>query len=199
MTTPSAKSSNSQGTDTPRKRRILNIGPGLIIAIILSIVVGYRYVGVQRQIAMQRPQPPIVERQLVYSDSAQRIGPTPEIGFIIARRDRLGISAEQVRKLTKIQLDWRKYYGPKIAQANAAAQKTGRYLADAKGNKRTPVAQIENEASAVVALSGEIASARRSYWDQAEKILTPAQRATLENQREADWKAKTKAPAAKTQ
>ena len=175
---------------TIAKRRLFNIGPGLKIAIVLTIViVGYKYLQVQKQIDSQERQPPIIERPLITS-SAEKLGPTPEVSFIIDRRAKLGLRDDQVKKLRQIDSDWQRIYSPKLDEAKAAAEKANSYLSDAKGSRKTPVAQIQNEARPMIALSGEISSARREYWEKAVKLLTPEQQTALQKEREADWAAK---------
>ena len=115
------------------------------------------------------------------------------MSFIIDRGDKLDLTDAQLARLRTLQQKWQKYYGPKIAQADQAAVKTKKYLTDAKANTRTPVAQIQDAAAPVIALSGEISSARRNYWDQAVNILISSQRKHLQAEREAAWAEKTKA------
>jgi hypothetical protein len=170
----------------------LRIGPGLTIALVLAAFLGYRSLVDQKQ-ARQSNQPPIVDRHPAYSGSEDKIGPTPEIGFITERRARLRLTDSQVSALERLQSKWLKFYGPKMAQANEAAAKMNEYLADARGNRRTPVAQIQDQAAPVMELSRQISSARRAYWVQATQLLTPAQRTALRKERENAWAAKRRA------
>lgn len=140
----------------------------------------------------------MVERQVISSSFEEKSGPTPEVSFIIDRAGKLHLASAQLAQLKALRAEWQKFYGPKIAAANQAADKTSDYLAEAKDKSRTPVAQIQNAAAPVIALSGEISSARRSYWDRAVKILTPQQRKALQADREADWVARMKATSKKT-
>lgn len=179
------KSNNTE--NLPPRRRLLNIGPGLILALIISTFIGIKWIDTQRQAGKQTPIPPIVESQIVSSSYEGKVGPTPEIKFAIDRASKLGLSRDQLARLNKLQSDWEKFYGPKIAEANKAAQQTSDYLADAKKHRRTPVAQIQNEAGAVIALSAEISSAHRSYWDRTMQTLTPEQRVLIQKEREAAW------------
>ncbi len=188
---------STASADKPR-RRLLNIGPGLIIALAISIFIGVRWFGAQKQMPAAKSGPPIVERQVISSTYEEKAGPTPEVRFILERRHKLGLSAAQVAKLNKLQSEWQRLYGPKIAQANSAAVRAQDYLAAAKGNRSTPVAQIKDQAASLVALSREISSARRDFWVRATGVLTVDQRGTLQSERETDWAAKTKALSAKS-
>lgn len=182
---------------TQPKRRWLNIGPGIVLALAISALIGARYISAELAARRQPSAPPIIERQVISSSQEEKSGPTPEVSFIIDRAEKLHITAAQLPRLKALQLKWQKYYGPKIAQANQAAAKTNEYLADTKRNLHTPVAQIQNAAAPVITLSGEISAARRSYWNQAVSILTPAQRKTIQAEREAAWAKKTKALSSK--
>ncbi len=184
---------DSKTINTEKRRRLISIGPGLIAALILSIVVGCKYAQVQAQVRERKQVPPIIERQVISSNYEEKAGPTPEVRFIISHKGKLGLNSSEIIKLKKLQSDWDRFYQPKIAEANAAADRTNRYLSDAKSNRRTPVAQIQDEAGPMIELSREISTARRDCWNRAIKILTPAQRTVLQKEREADWAAKLKA------
>jgi hypothetical protein len=180
-----------------QKRRLIHIGPGLIIALILSALLAANWIKTERQARQQPSAPPIVERQVVSSSSDEKAGPTPEVRFILDRAEKVGLTTAQVAKLQKLQSDWTRFSEPKLAQANEAAAKTGSYLNESKGQKRTPTAHIEDQARPLMALSGEISSARRNYWNLAMKVLEPSQREAVRKEREADWAAKQKALADK--
>jgi hypothetical protein len=183
---------NISNAASARKRRWLNIGPGIVIALAVSALIGSQYIETETNMRQQHSAPPIVERQVISSSADERSGPTPDAAFIIKRADKLHLSQDQVARLNVVESKWQAFYAPKIAQANQAAAQTNHYLSDAKDRSRTPVAQIRNAAAPVIALSGEISAARRSYWDQATKILTPDQGKALQAEREADWAARMK-------
>lgn len=183
---------NISNTVPARKRRWLNIGPGIVIAPAVSALIVSQYIKTESAMRQQRSAPPIVERQVISPSADERFGPTPDVAFVIKYADKLHLSQAQIARLEGLESKWQAFYGPKIAQANQAAAKTNEYLSDGKDRPRAPVAQIQNAAAPVIALSGEISSARRNYWDQATKILTPEQRKTLQAQREADWSRRVK-------
>lgn|GEM_PF-1848552 len=189
----SRKTINAANAGSKPKRRWLNIGPGIVLALAISALIGSQWIKTEVAARRQTPAPPIVERQVISSSYEEKSGPTPEVGFIIDRAAKLHITDSQLTHLKAMCAQWRKFYGPKIVAANRAAEKTNSYLAGAQGRQRTPVAQIQNAAAPVIALSGEISSARRSYWDRAIKILTPEQRKELQSEREADWAARQEA------
>ena len=185
-----SKNNRDPNSATQPKRRWLHIGPGIVIALAISALIGSQWIKTEIATRKQQSAPPIVERQVISSSYEEKLGPTPEVGFIIDRAEKLRITGAQLARLKALRADWQKRYGPKIAEANQAANRTSRYLAGAKGKSRTPVAQIQNEAAPVIALSGEISSARRGYWDRAARILTSEQRKLLQAEREADWASK---------
>ncbi|MCX6344161.1 MAG: hypothetical protein NT018_03710 [Armatimonadetes bacterium] len=169
------------------KKTWFRIGPGLIIALAISVLIGSQWIRTKIAQHQQPSSRPIVERQIISSSYDEKLGPTPELKFIIERREKLHLTNLQAAKLMALQSKWAKAYGPKIAHANQAAAKTQEYLDNAKGQSRTPVAQVQTEAAPLIALSREISSARRAYWNEAAKLLTSEQRANLEKEREADW------------
>lgn len=165
----------------------------MILALAVSAFVGSQWVKTEIASRQQHSAPPIVEKHVISSSYEERLGPTPEVGFIVDRARALHVSDAQLASLKALASEWRKLYGSKIAQANEAAAKTGAYLANAKGGSRTPVAQVQSAAAPVIALSGEISSARRGYWNRAVSILKPEQVKPLQTMRENEWAAKTKA------
>lgn len=175
------------GAGSKPRRRWLNIGPGIVLALALSAFIGAKYINAEIAMRKQPSAPPIVERQIVSSSYEEKSGPTPEVSFIIDRAAKLHITDAQLAGLKALDSKWEKFVSPKMAQAKQAAAKTNEYLAGAENNRRTPVAQIQHAAAPLVAVSGEISSARRNYWSQATNILTPEQRKALQLEREADW------------
>ena len=171
------------------KRPIFHIGPGILFALILAAIVGSSAIKseMQRRQAA-RSGPPIVERQIVSSD-IEKLGPVPEVSFLIDRRDKLGLSESQLRSLRKLQFAWQKFYFPKMKVANAAVRQAADYMSGAEKNRQTPTAQIQREAAPVVAISGEISAVRRQYWARATALLAPAQRLIAAREREADYAA----------
>jgi hypothetical protein len=174
------------------KRRLVSIGPGLIIALAISVaIIGMKYVKMEKQAAAQRSTPPIIERHAILSTAEEKSGLTPEVKFIIDRSRKIGLSNAQLSELHRLQSEWEKLYRPKLEQANKAASKANEYLSGAEDQRRTPVAHIQDRARPLVTLSGEVSAARRRYWDRAVETLTPDQRKTIQTEREIAWAAKT--------
>ncbi len=169
------------------KKTWFRIGPGLVIALAISAFIGSQWIRKNIAEQQQPSAPPIVKRQMISSSYEEKLGPTPELQFIIKRRKKLHLTDLQAVMLMALQSKWIKIYGPKIAQANQAAAKTQEYLDDAKGHSRTPAAQIQTEAAPLIALSREISSSRRTYWSEATRLLNSEQRGILKKEREANW------------
>ncbi len=176
-------SSNNSASPT----KWLRIGPGVIIAAILSVVVWSQWGKNESTARQSKPQPPIIERHIVTSPEETAAGPVPDLKFILDRDEFLKLSSAQRNQITKLHQDWLNRYGPKIAAANQAAKTTRDYLQQNQARSRVPVAQVQNEAAPLVALSGEISAARKSYWNNATSILSSTQRDMLHIARIADW------------
>lgn len=177
--------SNHRNDGRPRgKKRLIYFGPGIVIALILAVILGGNTVK-QNMAQRHAPSgPPIVERHLVTS-SVEQLGPTPEIDFILVRRETLGLTNEQMAKLNKLQSEWKYYYEPKMAEANAAARQLQGNLARTRGNGSIPTAQIQKDAGPMIAISAEISAKRREYWGRAMQVLSPEQRETVATERKA--------------
>ncbi len=184
------KTDNSSDAGSKTKRRWINIGPGIVIALAVSALIGSQYIESETAARQRNSAPPIVEQQIITSSYEEKSGPTPELSYIIDQAEELRITSSQLAQLKKLQAEWQQFYGPKIAQAHKAASEADKYLSDVRDQSRTPVSQISSAAEPVITLSGEISSARRSYWDRAVKILTQEQQKLLQTRREADWAAK---------
>jgi len=193
MKNPRSATSINAGADAPPKRRWFRIGPATVLTLAISALLGSQWI--RTHVAVPQPSvPPIVERQVISSSYGERSGPTPEVSFILDRAGKLHLTDAQLVALESLKSRWEKYYAPKIAQANQAAAATAKYLAEANGRSRTPVARIQDEAAPVITVSGEISSARRSYWGRAVSLLSPKQRALIQQEREADWQTRTQSP-----
>ena len=175
------------------KRPLFHIGPGILIALALAVIIGANVTRTARQRRhAPRSAPPIIEGRVISSDF-DKAGPVPEVGFLIDRREKLRLSDRQTESLRKLQAEWGRFYQPKLREAKAASRQMTGYLSRSRTNGRTPVQQIEERAAPVVAVSREISATRRQYWDRAMKLLTPEQRRIAAKEREADYAAKRRA------
>ncbi len=170
----------------------LRVGPGLLIAAVLSVVVWSQWGKYETAARQAKPRLPIIERQLISSSTETDAGPIPELKFILDRSDALKLNSSQRERIMKLQQDWLHRYAPKVAAAQHAADTTREYLQQKQQSSRVPVAQIQNNATPLISLSAEISAARRSYWSQATKLLSSSQRGILTKARIADWQARQK-------
>ena len=185
----------SPGVGTRPVSRWFRIGPATIMALAISALLGAQWVRTQTAARPEANTPPIVERQIISASYDEKLGPTPEVSFIVDRAGKLRLTKAQLAGLVALHSKWQNVYSSKMADANRSAEQVGKCIADKSGGARTPVAQIQDAAAPVVALSGEISSARQSYWDQAVSLLDRHQRSDLQTEREADWSAKKASPA----
>jgi hypothetical protein len=172
-------------TPAPEKRRLFRIGPGLIIALIATVIIGGN--AIKNQLAMRQASPgPIIERHVVTS-GGDKAGPIPDVKFLIDRGPKFGLTNTQLSSLAKLESQWEKAYAPLMKEAKAREGKFKRYLATVRDASRTPVSQVQKEAAPFIAISSDIAAARRDYWSQAMALLTPKQRTEVAAQRKAEF------------
>jgi hypothetical protein len=185
------ESSNLKAGSVPGRPSMFRIGPGLAIAILVAVIVGGN--AIKSQLASrQASSGPIIENRTVVGGSNQS-GPAPEVKFLLDHRASLRLTPQQVQRLTAMQLDWDRTYGPKLKDARAAAGKLRDYLGKSRNNQRTPIAQIQKEAEPLIAASAEITRAKRHYWSRAMTVLTPEQRKAAMSARKKNFSAKLKA------
>ena len=165
----------------------LRIGPGVLIAAVLSVVVWSQWGKYESAARQAKPRPPIIEQQIISSSTETDAGPIPELQFILDRGDSLKLNRSQREQITKLQQGWLHQYAPKIAAAQHAADTTREYLQQKQQSSRVPVEQIQNNAAPLISLSAEISAARRTCWNNATKLLSSGQRDILHKARIADW------------
>ena len=175
------------------KRPWLRFGPGVVLALALSALIASQWIKTEIVNRRQPSAPPIVESQVLSYPAEEKLGPTPEVGFVIENAVILHLSSAQLARLRSLQSEWERYSKPKMAQARQAAAGANEYLNSVKSKPRTSMAQIQDKAASLVALSREISEVRRSTWERAVKVLTPEQSRALENQRQAAWSKRKKA------
>jgi hypothetical protein len=174
-------------TPSPIKRPpLLRIGPGLIIAIVLSLIIGIQWKLNEHAAEKQRNLPPIVERPVV-SSNEEKLGLTPEVSFILQRKEMLKLTKVQTEQLVSLQAEWRHFADPREKAAIDAANAAGQYLNNAQNQRRTPVAHIEDQTHGVVVISRELSAARRRFWSKALTVLTPPQQQLVQHQREVEY------------
>jgi hypothetical protein len=181
-------------------------GPGLLIALLIAAFlvhregllrprpgpVVYREVGGQirsQQSAVSTQQSEIRNPQFAIRNS-QFVGPTPEVGWLLERREALGLSDSQVRQLEKLKQEWEKATAEDRAAVEQAAAEFQRYMdsrtsSGLRGGRVRPQ-DLTQQAEVVSALSGRLAAARQDFWERAMKVLTPAQRERVDKVRRSE-------------
>lgn len=168
-----------RGTEAERRpslRRWLRIGPGLILALVAIWILwphlreegpGSRSPSIQRTRVDPLPNPP----------------PTaPDPGWLLKQRQALGLSADQVRKLTRLRDRWDRdtqALREELAQATAEFERG----MPAGGERGVTMEQLRERAAPVSELSRQLVDARRAWWEEARAVLTAHQR----RQAEAAW------------
>jgi hypothetical protein len=164
--------SKQQSETRPRKRWIV-IGPGLVLALIISIqiVIANR----------EKPAaPPIVERQVVGSEMPRRFVPTPEVKYLLARKEQLALSTEQVQALDALQTGWQGKSKPLTDDLKKAAGEFDAYMKGA--GERASLRDLQSHAGDLSELSREVSSLRRIYWEKAVQVLNKDQRKAIEKE-----------------
>ena len=169
----------------PAGRQLFRIGPGLVIAVILAVIIGGN--AIKTDLAQkQGGSRPIIENRIV-GGSRDYTGPAPDVRFLIDHREKLNLTPHQIAGVTNLSREWERTYGPKLKAAKAQAKKLRGFLAKSGDNRRTPAASIQQEAAPYVALSSEITAGRREYWSRAMALLTPRQRQLAIAERKAEF------------
>jgi hypothetical protein len=178
-------------TFTSSRPRMIRIGPGLIIALLVALFIVVRWLQSERTAQQQSILPPIVEKPLVIPEQ-EKLGPTPEVNFILQHKLALKLTASQIQQLGKLQDQWQRFSAPKQQQLKRSAQATEKYLQGAQNQHRTPAAQIEDQAKDVIVLSRELSSERQRLWSRALTVLTLTQQKAVNQERIKAWTASHK-------
>jgi hypothetical protein len=140
------------------------IGPGLIIALALSVWFVWR-----------RLQPPQVARPVVIQQEGA-IGATglPDPPFVLERSQELGLSAAQRERVKQLATRYAKETDSLRTSLDEAA---GDAQGKLKGLSGSPAStsNVQAAARSVSELSGLLAQARADAWPGLQEILTPAQ------------------------
>lgn len=157
-----------------RKPRWFRVGPGLLLAIIGSLLLW-------RQLPRDpggSTGPPRIERTRVdIKPEALPSAPDPE--WLLAQQHALALSGAQVQKLLALKKRWnRDTHELRDALARASDQ-FNRDMASG-GGKGVTIEALREKATPVSALSRELTEARRAWWGEARMVLTPAQQKQAE-------------------
>ena len=175
------KQPNKQTEKQPR-RRWITIGPGIVIALILAIQI----------VVANRQKPvvaPIVERQVVSNEVSRKMLPTPEIGYVMERKEQLALDNHQIKVLDTLSLEWQSKSKPLSANMDKAAGEFNAFMKKT-GNKAT-MQEIKSHAGHVSELSREASSLRRIYWEKTLQVLNKQQRQIIDKQLSSGYQPKS--------
>jgi hypothetical protein len=162
-----------------RRRRWFNFGPGIAIALVLSAFVVYT-----RWQEQARRTPPRIERTVLSDTDKPNAGIIPEISSLLARREELKLSAQQVKEIEKLQAEWERVAAPLREQADRAAGQFRAWMDEAQKRGRVAMNEVQERGAEVRELSAQLVQQRRAYWQSALKLLTEEQRAQVERMRD---------------
>jgi len=152
----------------PAGRRRLVVGPGLIIALALSFYIAHQ------QGLFRKSGPPVVER---VTTSGPKQPPAADIDFLLQRADELRLTEEQVGKLRLLREEWEKNTAAQRAALDREEKQLDRFMKEAaKADRPTPLREIQRRTAAFSELSGQLAAARRTYWQRGLLVLDLGQR-----------------------
>lgn len=160
-----------------KSSRRFRLGPATTLAIAASLVIAYvkwpdyaREAEVKRQleatraeIARRGPSKPVAPRTL---------------DTFWAVRAQLHLSAPQEKSLATLRVQETRATADLKRETAAAAREFSTWMNQNKSG--ATLAQIQSRAAIYSAKSGELAEARREFWNRALRLLTPVQRAKIE-------------------
>jgi len=171
-----------------QKRRLVRLGPGLILALIGSVVVWRGSPGHLRP--SYRPYSrslshPVIAPTATASRGA-RIEPpapalpsAPSLDFVLEHRAEVGLTAAQVQALRTVDRQWQRQIGPRRDALDRAAR-AFRSEMDAHKGRGAALQELRQGAAEMSALSRQLAGDRRAAWDQASSSLSVIQRERAE-------------------
>ena len=156
-------------SESKSKRRWIIVGPGILIAIILSLQIAIKeHTKSSRQ--------PIVERQVI-GTQASETKPAPGVDYMISQAGELKLSGDQIASLKRLQTEWQSKSQPLTEQMDRAAKEFERFMK--KSNGKANLREIQAHAGAVSEMSRQTSSLRRVYWEKGLQVLDDRQRETL--------------------
>lgn len=153
-------------------RRLFRFGPGLFLAVLASIAIWA---------FMPREQSrPVIPSSASSATAAVASAPDPH--WLLRRSHALGLAPAQRLRLRRLVDQWDRDTTGLRRELNDAASDLNSQIPNRPQSKvSTP--QLLQVAAPMVAMSGQLADARRAWWADARKALTPEQAAAAE----ADW------------
>jgi len=159
-----------EGSRRPR----LVIGPGLLMALLVSAIIAYLYMPSRQQ----KHGPPKVEHQLV----GRVPQPALTIAELLKERAKLRLSREQLTKLRSLDARWGRDTQADRKELGAAERRLDRWLRSVQqSGERVTQAELQQRWQEYSRLSAKVAYWRRLYWKMALDLLMPEQRRQSED------------------
>lgn len=147
------------------------IGPGLVLALVASVIVW-------SNLPPEPSGPPRVIPTQRAGDPAPPPG-APDPSWLVEQREKLQLTPPQMERLRRLERRWdRDTRALREALAQESAR-VSRALSQGDG-QRVTLQQIQELAGPVSTLSLQLSDARRAWWEEAGKALSPAQRQEAE-------------------
>ncbi len=169
------------------KPRWFRFGPGLLLAIIASVIVW------QRQ-PLRAPARTVPEAAAYLKSSSQAksreggaefvpaFSAAPDPDWLLSQRKALALSAGQTRNLGSLRARWQRDTRELRAMLARASEQFQRDMESGK-ERAVTLPEIQERAAPVAELSRQLAQARRAWWSEASGLLSVEQR----KRAEADW------------
>lgn len=174
---------NNRGrSDNLGAGRWFRFGPGLLLAIIASVVVWQRQP--LRRDAPVRTVPEAGEyvnlsQPDTTSEADRPLPAAPDPDWLLSQRKALSLNAAQTRRLSALHARWQRDTRELRAMLTNASQQFQRDMANER--KDAVTLQVLSERAAPVAeLSQQLAQARRAWWSEAAQVLSAVQRRRAE-------------------
>ncbi|HXI18816.1 MAG TPA: hypothetical protein VNM48_20820 [Chloroflexota bacterium] len=171
--------SNARGrpTQSPLKRRWFRFGPGLLLAIVASVIVWRR----MPPGTFGDSAPPRIETAQIEAFPASPPS-APDPAWLLSQRDTLRLSASQRKKLEMLRNRWERDTRELRGALDRASNEFNRSVRGAakEGEHGLTIQQLQERAAPISELSRQLADARRAWWNEAAQILTNSQRQRAE-------------------
>lgn len=158
----------------PSRRPRLIFGPGLAIAIVLSVYVFVTHRDETARRTASRPAPP--------GGAPTALAPplVREPALVLRHADHLELTAEQREAISSIAEEYEEKSAPLAEKLSKATARFEAYMEAQGQGAPADLTAVQGEAASVRKLSRELSALRLQYWEQATDELDREQMARLE-------------------
>ncbi len=168
----------------PTKRRFF-LGPGIITAVVIATAL---VASGRLQLSKPPPKPELTALQL--SDS-EKLGPMPQVSWLVAHSRALKLTPAQDKKLKDLAVVSDAEMKPLKTELDKAGQDFEQWVRTHSARKGERLS-VQQGAGELVLLSRKAAEIRQKRWKQATMLLSAAQRKQVDSMREAEFNASLK-------